>query len=81
MMETVKKYNLNTYTHYSNMNYDNVQIRKVKILNGRAKEEAYRIGALDEDLVILRSTYYSHPTYNVEKIIGDPVSYLMKSKI
>lgn len=61
--------------------YSDIRIRKVKILNGRAKEAAIAAGATDEDLVILKtSQYHSLPKYTVEIVKGDPVSYLMKEK-
>ena len=44
-------------------------IRKVKVLQGMAKDMAEKQGLDPEDLVIL--------TVSVEKVIGDPVSYLL----
>ena len=53
-------------------------IRKVSIL----KDELYNIAkkvANDDDLVIVKTVYAADgPHYEIEKIIGDPVSYLMK---
>lgn len=61
--------------------YSDIRIRKVKILKGDAKEAALAIGATEDDLVILRtSEYHSKPTYSAEKIVGDPVSYLMRKR-
>lgn len=61
--------------------YSDVSIRKVKILKGPAREAALKIGAEENDLVILRvSEYHSAPKYTAEKIEGDPVSYLMRKK-
>ena len=61
--------------------YSDVSIKKVRILKGMAREAAIKIGAQDDDLVILRvSEYHSAPTYTAEKIEGDPVSYLMRTK-
>lgn len=61
--------------------YSDIRIRKVKILNGRAREAAMAIGANEDDLVILKtSQYHSPPKYDVEIVKGDPVSYLMKKK-
>lgn len=56
-----------------------IRIRKVSILGKRIREQAYSIGAKDNDLVILRTFDTSPVTYKVEKIEGDPVSYLMRS--
>ncbi|MDR2203252.1 MAG: hypothetical protein LBE76_02925 [Nitrososphaerota archaeon] len=53
-------------------------IRKVKVLQGRAKEEAETMGLKPDDLVILTTTVNSLPQYNIEKIDGSPVDYLMK---
>lgn len=61
--------------------YSDIRIRKVKILRGDAKESALSIGATDNDLVILRTSEYNpRPTYSAERIVGDPVSYLMRKK-
>ena len=56
------------------------RIRKVKILKGRAKVECDKQHLLPDDLVIVTTTYYhdSLPDYKVEKIEGDPVSFLLK---
>lgn len=58
----------------------NVGIRKVKVLRGRAKEEAEEKGLHPDDLVIVTTiiSLNSLPEYHVEKIVGDPVSYLLK---
>ena len=55
-----------------------ISIRKVKVLKGRAKIEAEKLGLSSNDLVILKTSVNSLPEYHVEKIIGDPVSYLLK---
>jgi len=56
-----------------------IRIRKVKILRGRAKEEAEKRGLKPNDLVIVTTTITnSLPEYYIEKIDGDPVSYLLK---
>ncbi len=47
------------------------RIRKVKTLDGQAKENATELNLDPEDLVIVRGS-------EVEKIVGDPVSYLVK---
>lgn len=47
-------------------------IRKVKVLQGRAKEEARKKGFRSNDLVIVNINNH------IEKIDGDPVSYLLK---
>lgn len=55
-------------------------IRKVKVLQGRAKEEAEKQGLSPEDLVIVTTTIEegSLPEYRLEKVEGDPVSFLLK---
>lgn len=55
-----------------------IRIRKVKVLQGRAKEEAIKQGLAPNDLVILTTSVDSLPEYGVEKIDGDPVSFLLK---
>jgi hypothetical protein len=56
-----------------------IRIRAVKVLQGRAKAEAEKQGLNPEDLVIVKTTVNSGlPTYDIEKIEGDPVSYLLK---
>jgi len=56
------------------------RIRKVKVLQGRAKLEAEKQGLSPDDLVIVttRINIGSLPDYSVEKIEGDPTSYLLK---
>ena len=53
-------------------------IRKVKVLQGRAKDEAEKQGLSPDDLVIVTTSVNSLPEYHIEKIEGDPVSYLLK---
>ena len=61
--------------------YSDIRIRKVKILQGKAREAAKKVGANDDDLVILKtSRYHSQPTYKAEKIVGDPTAYLLRVK-
>jgi len=55
-----------------------IRIVKVKVLHGRAKEEAEKLGLNPNDLVILTTSVNSLPEYRVEKIEGDPVSFLLK---
>ncbi len=55
-----------------------IRIRKVKVLQGRAKKEAEKKGLKPEDLVIVTTSVNSPPEYCIEKIEGDPVSYLLK---
>ena len=49
-----------------------IRIRKVKVLQGIAKLEAEKQGLSSDDLVIVTTT--------IEKIIGDPVSYLLNKR-
>lgn len=55
-----------------------VRIRKVKVLQGRAKDEAEKKNLKPDDLVIVTTSVNSLPEYRVEKIDGDPVSYLLR---
>ena len=55
-----------------------IRICAVKVLQGRAKEEAVKQDLKPDDLVILKTSVNSLPEYSVEKIEGDPVSYLLK---
>lgn len=48
------------------------KIRKVKVLQGKAKTKAKKMGLSPDDLVIVT------PKGCIEKIDGDPVSYLLK---
>lgn len=48
-----------------------IRIRLVKVLQGKAKTEARKLGLSPDDLVIVTPKY-------IEKIDGDPVSYLLK---
>jgi hypothetical protein len=55
-----------------------IRIRKVKMLQGRAKVEAEKQGLTPNDLVIVTTSVNSLPEYHIEKVDGDPVSYLLK---
>lgn len=55
-----------------------IRIRKVKMLQGRAKVEAEKQGLAPSDLVIVTTSVNSLPEYRIEKVVGDPVSYLLK---
>jgi hypothetical protein len=57
---------------------EDTRIRKVKVLQGRAREEAEKKGLDPDDLVIVRTSVGSLPEYHIEKIDGDPVSFLLK---
>ena len=54
-----------------------IRIRKVKVLQGRAKIEADKQQLSLEDLVIVTTSVNSLPEYTIEKVEGDPVSYLL----
>jgi len=53
-------------------------IRKVKVLQGRAKDEAEKQGLDPDDLVIVTTSVHPLPEYHIEKIEGDPVSFLLE---
>ena len=57
-----------------------VSIRKVKVLRGRARDEAERQNLEPEDLVIVTTEVSkgSLPEYRLEKVEGDPVSFLLR---
>ena len=55
-----------------------MRIRKVKVLQGRAMDEAQKMGLQPDDLVILTTSVNSLPEYHIEKIEGNPISYLLK---
>ena len=57
-----------------------VYIRKVSVFKGKTMEKAEDMGLKPNDLVIIRiyiSEEDSLPTYELEKIEGDPVSYML----
>lgn len=56
-----------------------IQIRKVKVLGGRARAKADEMGLEEEDLVIVRMTLTPFPVYDLEKIEGSPIEYLQKN--
>ena len=56
---------------------DNAVIRKVGVLRGRARDEADRMGLDPNDLVIITTSLHPLPEYHIEKVVGDPVSYLL----
>lgn len=56
-----------------------IRIRQANVLHGRAKDEAVKQGLKPDDLVVVTTTIVnSFPEYHVEKIVGDPVSFLLK---
>ena len=55
-----------------------MRIKKVKVLQGRAREQAEKMKLAPDDLVVLTTSVNSLPEYKIEKIDGDPVSYLIK---
>ena len=57
-------------------------IRKVKVLQGKPKIEAEKLGLSPEDLVLVTTTinFDSPPDYAVEKIEGSPMDFLLSNK-
>jgi hypothetical protein len=55
-----------------------IRIRKVKVLQGRAMDEAIKMGLASDDLVILTTNVNSLPEYHIEKVEGNPISYLLR---
>jgi len=60
------------------LNQTEPRIRMVKVLRGRARDEADRMGLEPDDLVIVTASLHPLPEYHVEKVEGDPVSFLLK---
>jgi hypothetical protein len=59
-------------------NPDDIRIRKVKSLQGRARQQAITQGLVDNDLVVIKTRISSLPQYEFEKITGDPLKFLLK---
>jgi len=60
--------------------YDDIRIRKVRVLGDRLRESARQMGLGEDDLVIVK-TYMppnSLPVYELEKIEGSPIEYLQR---
>jgi len=59
---------------------EDVRIRKVKILGGRLREQADKMGLQPNDLVIVKTEIKKGqlPIYSLEKIEGSPIDYLQK---
>jgi len=54
-------------------------IRQVSVLKGRAKKEAEKMDLDKNDLVIVKTRDFDPlPTYELEKIEGEPVKYLLE---
>lgn len=56
-----------------------VRVKKVSVLQGRPWTKAMNMGLDDNDLVIVRTKFSKNGglQYELEKIEGDPVSYLL----
>lgn len=72
---------LNGGLSQTRMSDNDPMIRKVKALNGRARAEAERMKLSQNDLVIVRTTTNSLPQYSLEKIDGDPITYLQNRAV
>lgn len=61
-------------------NGPDVRIRKVKVLQGGLRAQADKKGLTPDDLVLVKTTIKPHqlPIYEIEKVGGDPVSFLLK---
>ncbi len=55
---------------------EDVRFRKVKALQGRARDEALRQNLNENDLVVVRTMIGSLPEYEIEKVEGDPIQFL-----
>ena len=55
-----------------------VRIRRVKTLQGEAKQKADELHLEPDELVLVRQKINSMPAFELEKVEGDPVSFLLK---
>lgn len=64
----------------SDHNGVDIRIKKVSVLQGRARAEAEKLKLQPDNLVLVKTEIRkgSLPQYHVEKIVGDPVSFLLK---
>jgi len=70
-----------TKTSVKDKKYDDIRIRKVKVLGDRARETANQMNLKENDLVIVRTYISSYPvlvSYELEKIEGSPIDYLLQ---
>jgi len=58
--------------------FSDVRIRKVKSLQGRARDLAIEQNLNEEDLVVIKTKIGSLPQFKIEKIEGDPLEFLFK---
>jgi hypothetical protein len=58
----------------------NTVIRRVRVLQGRARDIAIQKGYTDKDLVLVKTSINSLPSYDVQRIDGDPLSFLLNRK-
>lgn len=67
-------------TSMTTLDYD-VDIKKVKFLEGKAKKLAKdTLRYQDEDRVVIRSSFNSFPKYSIERIEGDEMEFMNKLK-
>ena len=54
------------------------ELKKFKSLQGRAREAALQkyVDIKDNDIVVVTTRVNSLPTYEIEKVSGDPLKYL-----
>jgi hypothetical protein len=59
--------------------YSLLIVRKVSVLQGRAREAAEKLYLLPDDLVLVKTTITkgAPPEYSVEKIVGNPIKFLL----
>ena len=53
-----------------------IELRKVRLLGDRARKQAIEQGFSDDDLVLIRTTVDSLPTYEITKVEGSPSSFI-----
>ena len=62
--------------HTKEEKYDDIRIRKVKVLCDKARKVANQMCLKEDDLVIVKM--FIHHTYELEKIEGSPIEYLQR---
>ena len=57
---------------------EDLSIRRVKVLGGRAREQARDEGYDEDDIVLVKETIASLPKYEFIKVEGSPTEFLKK---
>ena len=59
-----------------NQKGEDLSIRKVKVLGGRARQQAIDEGYDEEDILLVKETIASLPKYEFIKVEGSPTEFL-----